>query len=287
MKNIIVFTNPEKDKNFVYTGILIKLIEAEGLSCTCTTSEKDIYSAKDIQAADLIISVGGDGTFLKAARCAALLGIPIIGLNTGTLGFLTEGDMTHAEQIIKSIGAGDYNLELRMMLKANIIGKNYSFDEFALNDIVVSRNSISGILRLDAYVNGSHVEHYTGDGMIVSSPTGSTAYSLSAGGPIVEPSSQMIIMTPVCPHMLNSRSLVIAAESQIKLVIDPGYQSKSIITIDGQVWYEMEAGEYVEISKSSVGLYIARTGNYDFYRLLRMKIYDGRETFIKHETKKT
>jgi len=236
-------------------------------------SEEDV-----IKKSDIMICLGGDGTFLKCGRKIFSRRIPILGINLGNLGFLTEVDKNEIDPAIKRLVNGDYDIEERMMLETTIIrdGKEIMHD-IVLNDVVISRGWMSKILHLKTYLNNQFVDLYPGDGLIISTPTGSTAYSLSAGGPIVEPDMKLIIVTPICPHLLYSRSFITTGERVLKVLVAETNCHGAMVTVDGQNGYELMGGDSIITQKSSQYLKVIRLSDRNFFDVLRSKIYDRGE----------
>ncbi|NLU35781.1 MAG: NAD(+)/NADH kinase [Clostridiales bacterium] len=231
------------------------------------SKEKDLF-----QHSDIILVLGGDGTILQTSRNAAKYGKPILGINLGRLGFLAEAEMSDLDSILDIIVSGSYQIEDRMMLDSQLIRKGKKVDSFlALNDIAVTKGSFARLIHLDVTINGEFVNHYAADGLLVSSPTGSTAYSLSAGGPVIYPGMECLLLTPICPHTLTSRPIITDAESNI--VIDVIDKNREIqVTIDGQHAVELQAGDQITISKSNLKTQLIRLSGYGFFNLLRSKL---------------
>lgn len=292
MQRIGVITNKEKDIDLKYTKILVESIISHGgtaVMCSDIAREfkiKEEHSSEEdvLNNSELIISLGGDGTFLKVARQVIDKDVPLLGINLGTLGFLTEVDKNEINNAVEHIIRNEFEVENRMMLDTTIMreGKVIARDT-ALNDVVISRGALSRILHLKMYMNNAFADTFPGDGLIISSPTGSTGYSLSAGGPIVEPGIDLIIVTPICPHILYSRSFITSGKGNIKVVVDEEYCHTARVTVDGQKGYELMGGDNVEIIKSNYSLQIIRINPRNFFNVLRTKIYDRRENFTKNE----
>jgi len=296
MNTIGIITNVDRDTEFTYTRLLSETIAKHGgkaimpdwLSRIAGIGEGCEEEDDVFRLSDIVVCLGGDGTFLKAARKAYKKDIPILGINLGNLGFLTEVDRLDIDKAIEQLFCGNYKIEERMMLEASIYrdGKEPVKDT-ALNDVVITRGAISRIIHVKAYVNDIFVDTYPGDGLIVSSPTGSTAYSLSAGGPIVEPDTDLILMTPICPHILYSRSLITKADSTVRAVVDEDFQHNAIVAIDGQEGYEIKGGDMVEVRKSPYTTKLVRMNPRNFFNILRTKIYFRGESLKKDEVQQT
>lgn len=221
------------------------------------TKEKVIEISKDLKLeitdniddADIVISIGGDGTFLKSARLSE--GKPILGINTGTLGFLTEVSPENIKKALQKISEGNYEIENRMMLEGEIIketGERIEIPE-SLNEITISKNTI-GVVRFDAIINGKVINSYTADGILVCTPTGSTAYNLSCGGPIVDPTAQIMTLTPIAPHTILNRSVILSDDSTVEIrITELRENTTSHVLYDGKA-IEVFSGDTVRIKKS-------------------------------------
>lgn len=294
MKVFGIITNKEKDKDLKYTRILIDKVLQKGgaIKLDCSTAEgigmsciQPGLSLNEVfEGADVIICLGGDGTFLSTARVAYYTNKPMLGINLGSLGFLTEVDKNDIEIAIDRIMKDEYEVEERMMLDVTISGSNGTMvKDVALNDVVVSKGALSRILHLKTYINNGFVDSFPGDGLIISSPTGSTAYSLSAGGPIVEPDVELMIVTPICPHILYSRSFIATGDRVVKVAVDEGYGHEAMVTVDGQKGYVVKAGDCIEIKKAKNRVKMLRVNQRNFFNVLRTKIYDRGEKLRKDE----
>ncbi len=229
--------------------------------------EADFYSKSD-----LILVLGGDGTILQTARQAARHNKPLLGINLGRLGFLAEAELSDHRTILDSVAEGSYQVECRMMLQAELLRKGKTINSYlALNDIAVTKSSYSRIIHLKALINGNVINNYSADGILVSSPTGSTAYSLSAGGPVIDPGMECLLLTPICPHTLNSRSIVIDASSMIEIVVDDTNKD-IVLTIDGQEGIGLRNGDTVRVCKAEYKTSLIKISNRNFYTLLHEKL---------------
>lgn len=210
--------------------------------------ELDIEIASDISEADILFSIGGDGTFLNTAK---MTGRPIIGINTGTLGYLTEVNPDDLQKALKSILSDNYTVENRMMVEGKIIksdGDEITIPE-SLNEIAISKN-VNGVVRFDAIVNGKLITSYIADGILVCTPTGSTAYNLSCGGPIVDPTAEILTITPIAPHTVLNKSIVLSKNSIIKIKITELRDNTSAYVLNDGIPNKLESGDIVEIKKS-------------------------------------
>ena len=241
-----------------------------------STVNFNFVAADDVYGlVDAVIVLGGDGTILDAARRAAPCHVPVLGLNLGRLGYLAEletGEMSMLSRLIE----GDYRLEERSMLNIDIIDteQNVRKTEYALNDAVLSNGSISRIVDLVLYEGGVEVASYRSDGMIVSTPTGSTAYSLAAGGAIVDPRLNCLCVTPICPHSLHARPLIFPDEASIEIKNVCQREKTLYLTIDGRINHEIYIGERVRVTRSELSTQFIRIKDSGFYERLRQKMND-------------
>ena len=223
---------------------------------------------------DFVVVLGGDGTLLSAARCMAKAGIPVLGVNLGSLGFLTEVPLEELYPTLKGIEEGRCNVETRSMVHCQVLRKDSPVASYdALNDIVVGKGTVSRLNHCDVYIDGAFVSVYKADSLIVSTPTGSTAYSLAAGGPILMPSVDAFVVTPVAAHSLTNRPLVVRDTSKIEIVVNTG-QDEAYLSIDGQIGMPMYDGDRVTCRKSEHRVRLLRIQG-TFFDVLRAKLKWG------------
>lgn len=286
MDKVGIIPNTTKDINFEVTKQIIDWIIQKG--CTPLISEQvanliDVRYGVNINEiysmSDFLIVLGGDGTLLSVAKNAALHNTPLMGINLGTLGFLTDVEKSEAKLAFEKVLNNEFTLEKRMMLEANILTQSTTHETLlGLNDICITRGSFSRIIKMKIYINDEFVDVFPADGIIVSTPTGSTAYNLSAGGPILVPNAQMMVITPICPHTLYSRSFVVSGEDSIKVEIEQNVNNDIILNIDGQIGNILKNNDIVAIKKSKYYTTIIKTNKLGFYNVLRRKITGmGRE----------
>lgn len=224
---------------------------------------------------DCAIVLGGDGTLLNTARSIAEAKVPLFGINLGQLGFLTEVEVKDTIPALEKLISGEYLLEERMMLQASVRREGKVSQKFiCLNDAVITKGAFARIIRLKTFVNDEYVETYPADGLIVATPTGSTAYSLSAGGPLVAPELEMMIVTPICPHTLYARPLVIDGANTVKVEIHSD-QGEIMLTLDGQYGYSLQPGDEVIIEKAPYKTKLLKLNRRSFYEILREKLKEG------------
>lgn len=247
------------------------LLMEEGIAAELDQKELGVSDAQLRETSDLIIALGGDGTMLHAVRWMADMDIPILSVNFGGLGFLTEITQQELYSSLKDVLNGKFAIEERMMLEAVIRGQT-SFK--ALNDIVITKGVLARIISLKVLIDTEYLTTYQGDGMIVATPTGSTAYSLSAGGPIVIPDMKAIILTPICPHTLGVRPMVIPHLSKITIIIESDAQG-IMLTIDGQQGVNLNLHDEVEITYAEKPIKLIKPKKRSFYEVLRTKLKWG------------
>jgi NAD+ kinase len=275
-----LFSNPDKDLEFRFARKAAAMIVKHGSISIMDPSYQDVPLAADsnvelaaYNTCDLLMCLGGDGTFLSAVHIPGCERIPIIGVNLGSVGFLPEILPDRLEEAIMQLLAGQYHIERRMMLAVDCYDANHNLLEtgFALNDAAISRGAKSRILTLELTIDQVVVARFPGDGLIVSTPTGSTAYSLAAGGPIIHPEIELILITPLCPHTLHNRSYIAAASSRIAIKVCE-YPYQALLAIDGRQEIYLNSGSTVVIRRSERALSLIRLGNDNFYAELPDKI---------------
>lgn len=289
MKHFLIYTNRCKDNHLAMTNRIRSFLELKGQRVTVKADgddwkEKSYANTDEIppdvpQDADCMIVLGGDGTVLQAARETKRLHIPIIGVNLGTLGYMTEIEPEHLEEALDRLIHGDYVQESRMMLNGKAYCADGSTPEgWALNDIVISRSGSLQIIRFNIYVNGQFLNGYQADGMIVTTPTGSTGYNLSAGGPLIEPRAQLITLTPICPHSLNQRSIILSSEDVIEIEI-PEYTGGRVQTVeanfDGSHVIPLRSGDKIRIVKSEKITEMIQLNRVSFLEVLHKKMKEN------------
>jgi len=230
----------------------------------------------DLTSLDMVLTLGGDGTLLRAARFIGEREIPILGANLGKFGFLTEATVEELEEKLESILAGDYAISNRMNLSGRVETPGEATIRFtALNDAVVHRAAATRIGHFETYVSGERINAYTADGLILSTPTGSTAYSLSAGGPLISPNMRAILVTPICPHTLGIRPLVLPEHEEIQIKF-PEENEELRLTADGELGFSLTSDSIVTVGAAPYSTRLVRIGGPRFYEVLRQKMYWGR-----------
>jgi NAD+ kinase len=258
-------------------GIGIRVLAADTLQLELPVARMD--EAQLCVQADLVIAIGGDGTMLYAGRLARDTKTPVLGINRGRLGFLA--DVTPDEMItsVQQVLAGDYTRDSRLLLEARLTKKSGKvLTEFALNDVVLKRRETGRMVDFSTFVDGEFVNTHSGDGMIVATPTGSTAYALSCGGPIIAPQLNAVVVVPVCPHTLTDRPIVIPADQSIEVVLLERDETLAAVSIDGIKLGDIRPGDKLHISAAGKRLTLIHPPGYDFYGILRSKLFWGRDS---------
>ena len=258
-------------------GIGIRVLAADTLKLDLPVERMD--EAQLCQHADLVIAIGGDGTMLYAGRLARETETPVLGINRGRLGFLA--DVTPDEMIasVEQVLGGDFTRDSRLLLEARLTKKSGKvLTAFALNDVVLKRRETGRMVDFSTYVDGEFVNTHSGDGMIVATPTGSTAYALSCGGPIIAPQLDAVVIVPVCPHTLTDRPIVIPANQSIEVVLLERDETRAAVSIDGIKLGDIRPSDKLHISAAGKRLTLIHPPGYDFYGILRSKLFWGRDS---------
>jgi NAD+ kinase len=224
---------------------------------------------------DLVVVLGGDGTLLSAARHVQDVVVPILAVNMGRMGFITEVGLDQLYTILESVLSGDYHTETRLALMGTVFrgGKEMNTCK-VLNDVVINKGALARIIDMSTYVNGEFLNGFRADGLIVSTPTGSTAYNMAAGGPILHPGNESIVLTPICPFMLTNRPIILPADSVIEIEIGPD-ATDVILTYDGQVGFDLNPGDIVRVERSETGVCLIKSSSRSYFEILRNKLKWG------------
>jgi NAD+ kinase len=280
LRKIGLIANPEKVSARQLIRRIARAITKEGitvLSDTATASLADLSvqsypdSASLAKNVDMLFVLGGDGTMLGAARAVSGVPTPILGINIGSLGFLTAIQSARVNEELPKIWAGEFGIEERTLIEGVGRMSEQNITQFALNDFVVSRGATSRLIELEVCINGEYLTNYRCDGLIISSPTGSTAYSLAAGGAIVSPTADVLTLTPICPHTLSNRSVIVALDSIVEVKV-LSKKLEIFLTADGQVQLPLFTGNTVKISKSRNTVRLVRLSGSSFFKTLRQKL---------------
>jgi NAD+ kinase len=263
-----LITKKDDNRPDEYAAMLAHWLQERGIGVSLNAIVPDL---------DIIIVLGGDGTLLHIAETAARYSIPVLGINMGNLGFLTELTENETFRALEKILTCDVTIENRLMLRARLLSEDQQTAyRYALNDVVITKNVLDRLLNLRTVADGQYITTYRADGLIFSSPTGSTAYNLSAGGPLVYPGLATITVTPICPFMLSSRPIILPADKRIKTCYETGNTSeRAQVIIDGQPFWEMKNGDELEIQTAKHFLQLVVSSTRDYFTILRNKLHWG------------
>ena len=285
MMKIVMTPNPYRDRNFKYVEQAADILQQAGVEtriCLPFDVDKGFELPKDIKLhdlskeiknADMLICFGGDGTILHSSKIATRHHVPILGVNMGTMGFMAELEVSDLH-LLSRIAAGDYKLEKRMMLRVMVHndGKEL-FDETALNDAAITKGAIARVIQMSVECDGVEAINCAGDGVIVSTPTGSTAYSMSAGGPIVEPSAQNMIVTPICPHTFMAKGIVTAPWRTITVRVGKLGRRNAFLSVDGGRAFRLSPGDVITVKKAEQETRLVRLKETSFFEIMNNKLY--------------
>lgn len=283
MKKFFLIANEEKEESILLCNSVKSYIEDKG----CRVKSVTGYAKKEMLEEDTecIVVFGGDGTLLNAAKELQQADIPFLGINVGRLGFLAGTEKDNVYEAMDKLMSDSYTVEPRMMLSGQVLREDQVIaDGVALNDIVINRGGGLSVLEFELYVNGLHLNTYKADGIIVSTPTGSTAYSMSAGGPIVKPSANLIVVTPVCPHTLNTRSIVLDSTDIVELEVIENRKFENELGsayFDGENMCKLITGDRLVIKKAHVKTNIVKLSSVGFLEILRRKMSNNEECQTK------
>ncbi len=259
---------------------------ASALSRKLAARDIEVSEGSVDPGSDAVIVLGGDGTLLHVAGKAHQLGIPLLGINLGGLGFLTEITLEEMDRAVDSLIEGDFTLDERMMISVSIQRKGALVDEFlGLNEAVLTKGPFGRIITLPTWSDSRFVNAYRGDGLIISTPTGSTAYNMSAGGPIMHPNMEALVLTPICPFALGSRPLILQGDSCIEIEIQPVEREEISLIVDGRIFRVLEEKDKVGIKKAPGALKLVKSPSKDYFTILREKLGWANEPAINRPAK--
>jgi NAD+ kinase len=278
MKTVAIVAKPHGEKVRQILEDVCEFLDKKGVTILLEEKAAEVIGLpaanhKDIKdKAELVIVLGGDGTLISAVRILGEKETPVLGVNLGRLGFLTETRVEEAIDTLDSVLRGDYKLEKRMKLHCHIEEEGVKTLEIeVLNDVVINKSDLARIIEMEVFINDHFVNRYRADGLIISTPTGSTAYNLAAGGPIVHPETETIIISPICPHALTNRPIVVNDDSHIQIRLRSKDESVSI-TYDGQIWRSIDPEKLITVKKSKTSTMLVVPKNKNYYSLLREKL---------------
>lgn len=287
MKKIILSPNPYRDKNFhtVRTAMeILRSCGAEVRLCLPFDVDKSFELPKDLHisrldkelpGADIIICFGGDGTILHMAKFATRYDIPILGVNIGTMGFMAELESGEL-QLLTRLASDDFEIDRRMMLDVTVLrDRDILFHDVCLNDVVITKGAVARIVHMDVACDGVQVMEFSGDGLIVATPTGSTAYSLSAGGPIVEPDAHSILVTPICAHDMVSRCFITSDKRVVSVELTRNARRNAFLSVDGGKSFKLNMGDVATVRKSKKEVKLIRLKKRSFYEVVNAKFKNG------------
>ena len=283
---IVVSPNPYRDKQFKHARQACQILKEAGAEVSlCLPFDVDrsfeIPSdlrfreiQKEIRTADMLICFGGDGTILHSSKIATEHGLPILGVNIGTMGFIAELEASEME-LLRKIPQGDYTVEPRTMLDVSVVsGKQTLFHETALNDAVVTKGAIARVVQVSVYCDNVEATSFSGDGVIIATPTGSTAYSMSAGGPIVEPLAKNLIISPICAHAMLAKTIVVSPERVISIKIGKIGRHNAYLSVDGGRAFRLNTGDVITTKASQKVTKLVRLKQTSFFEILNKKFID-------------
>lgn len=283
MKNFYIITNLKKDPDLAFTGELMRFLAEAGRKCVRVNIETDVEKERLKTlldpAEDCLLVIGGDGTVLRAAHLVLGSGVPILGINLGTLGYLAEVERSNWREMMSLFLSGNYEIEPRMMLEGRRLNKGGKVEDeavmHALNEVVIARSGAIRVLNLNVFVDGQLLNNLNADGIIVSTATGSTAYNMSAGGPLVEPKARLILLTPICAHTLNTRSVVLSKDDTLLIEMACSERNEDMLAsaaFDGGSSLELRYGDCIEIRRSEKVTNLVKLTKRSFLSTLHRKL---------------
>ncbi len=287
MKKVILTPNPYRDEKFSTVREAMRILTEAGVEtrlCLPFEPDRSLDLPKDLRfsrldrelpTASAVICFGGDGTILHMSKAATRQSVPILGVNIGTMGFMAELESTEL-QALRRLATDDYTVDSRMMLDVTVYrGRDIIFHDICLNDAAITKGTVARIVHLDVRCDGVKALECGGDGILIATPTGSTAYSLSAGGPIVEPDANSILITPVCAHDVVSRSIVASDRRTVTVQLTQNARRNAYLSVDGGKALRINAGDVISIRKSNLTTRLIRLKNRSFYDVVNVKIKNG------------
>ena len=278
MRRVIVFANKGKE------GVLEAVREAQAwLKGRAEVAvDLELESPWSGPPAEFVVVFGGDGTMLHAARKFARSGMPVVGINVGKFGFLSEATVTESREVLEDILAGRYQVRERMMLQCRLERSGRAvLETLGLNDAVISRTSLSRLITIDLLVDGETVTTYRADGLIVATPVGTTAHSLAASGPLLMPELEAFVVSPICPHTLSNRPIVLPPDKVLQMLPRGGAENPAL-TVDGQVYQTLEEGDAVHVRRAEEKLRLIQTGRRTFFQTLQDKLgWSGEPRYVR------
>lgn len=290
-KEIGIFCNIKQNDIIDISKMIHELLKERDIKLY--TENKEIHQATNIPylplesflgTIELMLVIGGDGTFLEAANIIKDTDTPILGINRGHLGFLSELEVGEFEERLEGILSGYFHIEERMLIHADIYRKGKLLKSFeGLNDVVINRNPLKNIIELEVFLNEHYIDSYQGDGMIVATPTGSTGYSLSAGGPLIYPGTDCLILNPVCAHVLGASPIIVPADGVLDIHVTHA-EIDAIFTSDGKHPLNLKKGDHIIVTKAEKNLRMVQLGEHQFFEAVRNKLLDRKYRKMYHRS---
>ncbi len=284
MKKVVMTPNPYRDRNFKFANQAARILKEAGIeSKTCLAFDVDrnfempgdivLHDLqKELKDADLLICFGGDGTILHASKAATRLGIPVLGVNIGTMGFMAELESSELRELVR-LAEDRYTVDERMMLHVKVIHDGQvAFEDDALNDAVITKGAVARTIQLSVSCDGTDMMSFGGDGVVISTPTGSTAYSMSAGGPIVEPTARNIVITPICAHDMRTRTVVTSAQRKISVEVGRIGRKNAFLSVDGGRAFRLNTGDVIQIDLSRYVTRLVHLSDRSFFDIVNNKL---------------
>jgi NAD+ kinase len=284
MKRILILPNPLKPKALEFTVKLTELISRYGFipvleretAHALNLADRGTDLPENWNGIDLVIVLGGDGAILNVARRVYPYQVPLLGINMGQLGFLTKIEIHQVKAALDDLRAGKYQFEVRAMLEAEVFRNGQFIERFVgLNDLVVAKNASARMIRIETWIDGKYFTTYPADGLIVATATGSTAYSLSAGGPILDPRLEAILITPICAHSLYARPVVLDGEVQVRVILDANHTDINL-TVDGQIETTLQPGDHIDFRRAPHHTKLVNFETPGIFEVLKSHLGEGR-----------
>lgn len=284
MKHVVMTPNPYRDRTFRYAREAERILRAAGITsktCLAFDVDKNFELPEDMDTARLdealkeaeaLICFGGDGTILHASKAASAANVPILGVNIGTLGFMAELESSEMS-LLARLATDEYQIDERMMLHVCLRRDGATvFEDTALNDAVITKGAVARVIQISASFDEVEAIHFNGDGIVVATPTGSTAYSMSAGGPVVEPSARNILLTPICAHDMQTRGIVVSAERKVRICVGRILRRNAFLSVDGGRAVKVFTGDTIEISASPRTTRLIHLKDKRFFEIIKNKL---------------
>ena len=283
---VVMTPNPYRDRNFKYVSQAEQILHDAGVETRLCLpfgvdknfdlpADKEFFNLnEELKDADMLICFGGDGTILHSSKAATFQNLPVLGVNIGTMGFMAELEAGELN-LLSRLATGQYTIEKRMMLSVEVLHEGQSvYNDTALNDIAITKGAVARVIQLGVLCDGVEAYSFAGDGVLVCTPTGSTAYSMSAGGPIVEPSARNIIVTPICAHTVQARAFVTSKDREIIVKVGKTGRKNAFLSTDGGRAFRLNYGDVIRVRRSKHETRLVRLKNTSFFEIINNKFFD-------------